>query len=217
MSDRAYTIKQKAKFHINGDVLTVNDLYSTSSFARGLLTKYKWKRMELDPRTATELNNFLSRKTSFVYSYDSDGNKKAIIEPYIEREVCNGELDRKYRTHPAYLQKVRDKKIAIRDILREIKADKGCCICGMNNPICLHFHHLDERNKTNTISNMLKNGLASILAEIDGTNGSGGCVVVCSNCHLIEEERKLQFKREKYGDPHYKLSIWETLENWDVS
>ena len=63
------------------------------------------------------------------------------------------------------------------------KARKGCHVCGENRPSCLDCHHLRPEEKEYNIGWMAYNGISpsKILAEVVK------CVVLCSNCHRVEE------------------------------
>lgn len=60
----------------------------------------------------------------------------------------------------------------------EYKKSKGCKYCPESDPVCLDFHHVDEKDKEFTISNKISHlSWDSLLTEIKK------CEVVCSNCH----------------------------------
>lgn len=71
--------------------------------------------------------------------------------------------------------------------LQEIKAEKGCLLCGEKEPVCLDFHHRDfEGTMYQGVSKSKEFGVASkgrdwswerVLKEIEK------CDVVCKNCH----------------------------------
>jgi hypothetical protein len=56
---------------------------------------------------------------------------------------------------------------------------QGCADCGENHPAVLEFHHVDPRDKSETIAQMvaLNRNWKRIEAEI------AKCVVLCCNCH----------------------------------
>lgn len=103
--------------------------------------------------------------------------------------VCTKKKARRYyEDNPKYYAEKRDKlKNKRRKFVSDIKSKSGCVICKENDPVCLDFHHL--RDKEHTIAQMigdLKNE-KQIQKEIDK------CVVLCSNCH-----RKIH---------HYNISV----------
>lgn len=67
--------------------------------------------------------------------------------------------------------------------LRDYKATLSCSMCGLNDPVCLEFHHKDEfaRNgdKTQSIAYLVRKlsfeNLKKVIEE--------KCIVVCANCH----------------------------------
>ena len=75
--------------------------------------------------------------------------------------------------------KVRNKKYKSNNKLyiNEYKENKCCKFCTENTPVCLDFHHIND--KKFNVSKM-KNGsysIKSIQKEIDK------CILICSNCH----------------------------------
>lgn len=71
---------------------------------------------------------------------------------------------------------------ARREVLRALKAERGCELCGEDDPCCLDFHHLDPDEKIGSVANLISEGatLAFVLEEVEK------CVVLCSNCHRKE-------------------------------
>lgn len=86
-----------------------------------------------------------------------------------------------------YVIKARKRAIIITDMINKIKSDKGCMNCPEHDPICLDFHHRDEKTKINTVSKIkLMRGLQVILDEIEK------CDILCSNCHRkVTRDRRL--------------------------
>ena len=54
---------------------------------------------------------------------------------------------------------------------------KGCMDCGLQEPLILHFHHRDPKQKKYTVASMLHYSETLIRAEI------AKCDVLCPNCH----------------------------------
>lgn len=98
------------------------------------------------------------------------------------------EYNRKYhhkRSKQSILNKYQARKKRALDILekvREIKKSIGCQKCGENDPICLDFHHLNDKEFEIGISVNGHVSLARIEKEI------AKCIVLCANCH-----RKLHY------------------------
>lgn len=67
-------------------------------------------------------------------------------------------------------------------VLREIKAERGCVRCGEKDPIVLQFHHRNPAEKELTRAQLITCSLERVEAEIVK------CDVVCANCHLIIHE-----------------------------
>lgn len=55
-----------------------------------------------------------------------------------------------------------------------------CAVCGEDDPIVIHFHHLDPTQKTANVSKLLRYHvpLDRILEEVSK------CAMLCANCHL---------------------------------
>lgn len=86
------------------------------------------------------------------------------------------------------LEQKRKMRKEIHEYIVRIKSEEGCCICGLQDPACLDFHHIAD--KKDTVSNIMKNNsLRRVKNEIVK------CVVICANCH-----RKLHY---------YNLSLEE--------
>jgi len=69
-------------------------------------------------------------------------------------------------------------------VINRIKLEVGCEHCGYNeNPTALQFHHIDKKTKSFTISANMHWNLLKILRETEK------CMVLCANCHAIEEQR----------------------------
>lgn len=63
------------------------------------------------------------------------------------------------------------------DWVQGYKQEIGCIFCGLNEPWCLDFHHIDANEKEYTVSRLIRQSRSKFLAEIEK------CVVVCANCH----------------------------------
>lgn len=78
--------------------------------------------------------------------------------------------------------KIRDEKV--KKWVADYKAERGCCKCPENDPVCLDFHHEDATLKEGDIGKIIKHWSENRLkAEI------AKCIVICANCH-----RKLHYK-----------------------
>ena len=76
------------------------------------------------------------------------------------------------------------KRSAVRERNRKIVWDllsKTCCKdCGCTNPLVLTFDHLDPKQKTHDVSDLVYKGT---LDQLD--NELAKCEIVCANCHVI--------------------------------
>ncbi len=70
-----------------------------------------------------------------------------------------------------------------RKMLNRIKLEIGCEHCKYNkHPTALQFHHINPSEKSLELS-QTNNGLLNLLRETEK------CMVLCANCHAIEEFR----------------------------
>ena len=82
--------------------------------------------------------------------------------------------------------------------------DKKCKMCGMNNPICLDWHHKDPNTKVEKISRLLESSsIPKILAEIKK------CICLCANCHRIIED--MEKKTKPVGNKVFKRKHLPTV------
>ena len=80
--------------------------------------------------------------------------------------------------------KRRERKLKYKKLTERIKNEIGCEHCGWNkNPLALQFHHINKKDKEFSISRGLTHRLLSLLKETEK------CLVLCANCHIIEEYR----------------------------
>jgi len=73
----------------------------------------------------------------------------------------------------------------------EINNDKlkagGCKHCEYNdNPYALQYHHLDPTKKIKNVSGYYRTSFNQLRKMREEAKG---CIVLCANCHLIEEQR----------------------------
>lgn len=66
------------------------------------------------------------------------------------------------------------------DWVDTIKTKYGCCVCGISNPKCLDFHHVNPSEKLDGVGNLVrKKSRIKVAEEINK------CVVICANCHRL--------------------------------
>jgi hypothetical protein len=81
-----------------------------------------------------------------------------------------------------------------RTYVAQDKAKKKCSRCGEGRPSCLDYHHVNPSLKYKAVSAMTTNyGLSRIKVEIEK------CIVLCANCHRVEE----------FGDGFEKVEDFE--------
>mgnify|MGYP003640604823 FL=1 len=76
-------------------------------------------------------------------------------------------------------------------VCNEINNDKlkagGCKHCEYNdNPYALQYHHLDPTKKIKNVSGYYRTSFNQLRKMREEAKG---CIVLCANCHLIEEQR----------------------------
>ena len=74
-------------------------------------------------------------------------------------------------------QRQNERRKEVKEYIESLKDQ--CIICGENDVACLDFHHIDDEQKDNSLSNAIRNkwGKERIDTEVSK------CVVLCSNCH----------------------------------
>lgn len=70
-----------------------------------------------------------------------------------------------------------DTSADLRQWLYDYKRHNGCCVCGEDEPECLHFHHRNPESKEAAVSSLIGRGRTLVLAEI------AKCDLLCANCH----------------------------------
>ena len=98
--------------------------------------------------------------------------------------------------HTDFMKEVYENK---KKTVSEIKKNLKCAKCGEEREYCLDFHHIENKEKDNTIARMTSNNyrLDTVLNEIKK------CIVLCSNCH-----REFHYFQEEDG-----ITIEEYLSN----
>lgn len=87
-----------------------------------------------------------------------------------------------------YKARARARKIALAQMVYDIKASTPCADCGETYPhYVMDFDHLDAETKVDNVTSLIRlGGKKRVLDEI------AKCEVVCSNCH-----RERTFKRRQ--------------------
>jgi len=94
------------------------------------------------------------------------------------REECRQRTLKHRHEHPGQYKK-RQKKFMVSRLrwLHEYKHERGCLICGENDPRCLDFHHRDPKQKVMGVALMVGLQMERLIEEINK------CDVMCANCH----------------------------------
>ena len=66
--------------------------------------------------------------------------------------------------------------------IHEMKKNLSCVYCGISNPLCIDFDHIDRSSKLATPATMITGGYKweDVLVEIEK------CQPVCANCHRMK-------------------------------
>lgn len=98
-----------------------------------------------------------------------------------------------YKTPANKRQWLKDHRDRKRTFVRACKVERGGCRdCGETNPIVLEFHHVNPAEKNPKLrgsklrGSILLLGYEELIAEMEK------CIVLCANCHRLEEHRKRQ-------------------------
>jgi len=69
-----------------------------------------------------------------------------------------------------------------RKLIHEMKKDMSCVYCGISNPLCIDFDHIDRSSKIATPATMITGGYKwdDVITEIEK------CQPVCANCHRMK-------------------------------
>jgi hypothetical protein len=86
-------------------------------------------------------------------------------------------------------QKTVTRELTNKKLIKQIQLEMGCAHCGYNeNAVAMDFHHLSRKDKSFAIGTCIHYPFITLLREIDK------CIILCSNCHRVEEE-KLRIER----------------------
>jgi hypothetical protein len=84
------------------------------------------------------------------------------------------------------MQRVATRKTELKRWFMKLKSDKGCSQCGMKNPVCIDFHHIEPRTKKQTPAEMPNQGYSKKTIE----NELAKCIALCVNCHRTVHEKE---------------------------
>ena len=104
------------------------------------------------------------------------------------REYMRGWHEKNKDKRKVYL---REKYLKDKRWFKEYLSQQKCSHCGLNNPDCLDFHHVNfgpNGNKEQSVAQMLCYSKKRIFAEIEK------CIVLCANCH---RKKHAKFRREQ--------------------
>lgn len=116
----------------------------------------------------------------------SEFNKKSANADGLERycKECHRAKNRKHyvANKNAYIAQSRAYGKQYKEWYKELKSELKCVRCGEDHPATIEFHHLDPREKENSVSQMI----VSRVSKETILNEMSKCIVLCSNCHRKE-------------------------------
>ena len=147
------------------------------------IIKYK-NKMRLNPETGDRFRHGDLREDGFVFDHYNMG------------VVKNGYFNEQWRSPKNFKKKYKTLTSKVIKWLDNKKLRKGCQHCGYKkHAIALQWHHVDPSTKEGSISEMKKNTLTRFKKIVKET---WKCIVLCANCHLIEE-KKIRDNKKNYG------------------
>lgn len=162
-------------------------------------TKQQYENLKLTPAHSTILRVMGSWNEAkeaagleTIYRGERGGStvapqpKRVALPNDLEWEELSGYQRWYYKNRDSEIAKKDERRAKLRVWLHGYKLEQCQCErCGEEDPPCLDFHHVGEKQMS--ISQMVVYGYSedSILAEIEQ------CIVLCANCH----------RREHYNDP----------------
>lgn len=83
-------------------------------------------------------------------------------------------------------QRQRECRARQRAAIKAIKERDGCSRCPERRVDALHFHHIDEATKCDTIQNAVASSMrpGKVREEI------AKCEILCANCHAVEHAER---------------------------
>lgn len=146
--------------------------------------------VSLEDRTCTKCNT-LKPALSFDVSNKPNTNGRAFACK--ECRVARYKAD-KAKNPDYYNRMLRNNRARKRAKLADMKAERGCAVCGERHPACLEFHHRDPTQKVGEVGKMADRACTweAIAAEVMK------CDVLCSNCHRKQHHNE---KAEQRASP----------------
>ena len=113
---------------------------------------------------------------------------------------CKREYDRNYYRKSSKEKKKTKKKNEklrkdkIKNWICEFLSNNPCSICGESRILCLHFDHIDPKNKKYEISGLVNAGASMQKIEKEISK----CRVLCANCHAIHTAHQFSYYKTDY-------------------
>jgi hypothetical protein len=142
--------------------------------------------------------------------FTKDRNKLSGHSSYCKKCNCD-KVKQHYANRSSEYKKIQiEQKSKARtkrfEVINIIRAKYGCQICNEKEPVCLDFHHVDQKTKISEISALtIRNNKQKLFNEINK------CVVLCRNCHakvhkkLIDLPKNYSICTESLQDYKYIL------------
>ena len=115
-------------------------------------------------------------------------SKGQFVKQYTEEELKerSNQSNKTWQTSDSGVSSSRKAQVSYRakrrSIIHEMKKNLSCVYCGVSNPLCIDFDHIDRSSKLATPATMITGGYKwkDVLAEIEK------CQPVCANCHRMK-------------------------------
>ena len=85
-----------------------------------------------------------------------------------------------------------------------------CVVCPENHPWCIDFHHLNSKEKDQTVAKLLSDLRSKdrVIKEMEK------CIPLCANCHRKHHAGDLDLM--SYVGKKYKAPNWALEKDWSV-
>ncbi len=169
----------------------VPDEHTRMLLCHPCLLKYRRDRHAVHPRKVYVIGQERTC-TTCSNTFEHHGAGRSICKPCsrVYNKKWYSTISDKQRAHANLEWKKR--REAMFERFNIWKAERGCCRCDENDPVCLDLHHLDPTTKDKGISSIVGRRTWDRIME-----EAAKCIVICANCH-----RKLHAKLRRKKKHH---------------
>lgn len=146
--------------------------------------KYYYFSDRYDPESPS--GNGLERRDVEKVPDDTDMTQEEWDELDYNAKLYHIDDDRKKRLKNSHNRRKKEKREYAKSEMRE---RGGCYFCGLEDYVCIEWHHTQPENKNNEVSTLIGGGfsLEKVKNELEK------CEPVCANCHKRIHNGKLEF------------------------